>query len=181
MNFAPHLSVISFTFLDGVKKTYRRSLIKDFALKITQLTFEKNYHEQLDEFEQKAISKYFLFLLSKKDYFSHELIAKAKASGFSDHNILPSIDHFVAKGFINDEKLKKRKELLKIKKGYSVKTTSLSDDQEAQNLDTQGLKKLIQKKKHLLLSDDLKQKAKGYRFFISRGYDINQIKQQLQD
>lgn len=181
MTFKTQHAYVSFHFHDGIKKVYKSSLIKNFYLDIQRLTLIDDYQESLNAIEKKAILKYFLFLVSKKDYFSHELMNKALAAGFDQTNILDLVEHFKSKGFINDQNLKKKKDLLKLKKGYSLKRTSLCEDVEAQNIELEVLKKLISKKKHLLLSKDLKEASKGYRFFISRGYDITQIKQQLQD
>ena len=177
----PKLPFIKFDFQDGVTKKYKRSFIKEYIPSIMALLDEDNYQEKLDSIEKKAVSKYIYFLLSKRDYLSSDLLNKAKAAGFSEHNITPFIENCQLKGFVNDDKLKRRKDLLRIKKGYSIKTTSLSNDEEASRLDSESLKNLIKKKKSLLLSADLKDRARGYRFLISRGYDINQIKQYLQD
>lgn len=171
----------SFQFIDGVKKTYKRSLIKEFYSQIMALTTLLEYQEKLDEIEKKALLKYFYFLLARKDYFSHELLKKGRDFGFYEHNCEIILDNLRNKRFIDDEKLKKKKELKKIKKGYSIKHTSLQNDENAKKEEAHSLKKLLQKKKNLILSSDLKERAKGYRFFISRGYDINQIKEQLQE
>lgn len=181
MIFENHTLTVSFQFLDDVKKTYKRSLIKEFYMQIMDLTLELEYQEKLDEIEKKALLKYFYFLLARKDYFSHELLKKGLDFGFYEHNCQFIIESLKNKSFINDEKLKRKKELCKIKKGYSIRHTSLQNDENAQKEEANSLKKLLQKKKNLLFSSDLKERAKGYRFFISRGYDINQIKQQLQD
>jgi SOS response regulatory protein OraA/RecX len=181
MSYESKSPYIIYEFVDGVKKKYRRSLVKDYAIAITELTFDPQYHEKLDVIEKKALSKYIYFLLSKRDYFSFDLVTKAEACGFFVHNIEAFIEHCKLKGFIDDEKLKRKKDLFKIKKGYSCKRTSLRDDQDAKSLEKETLKKLIIKKKSLLLSCDLKEKAKGYRFLISRGYDINQINMLLQE
>ena len=41
------------------------------------------------------------------------------------------------------------------------------------------LKKLILKKKPLLISKEIKQRQKGYRFFLYRGYSIDQVNKHL--
>lgn len=181
MIFDKQTLTVSFQFLDGVKKTYKRSLIKEFYMQIMALTTQLEYQENIDEIEKKALLKYFYFLLARKDYFSSELLKKGLSFGFYEHNCEFILDSLRSKGFIDDEKLKKKKELKKIKKGFSIKQTSLQNDENAQKEEAYSLKKLLQKKKNLLVSSDLKERAKGYRFFISRGYDINQIKQQLLD
>lgn len=50
---------------------------------------------------------------------------------------------------------------------------------EAKKLEDEALKRLVLKKKNLLQSPDLKLKQRGYRFFLSRGYGINQVNDQL--
>lgn len=175
---------VQFSFKDGIKKVYKRALVKDHLQDLYQLTLVDNYHDRLNVLEKKALTRYFIFLLSRKDYLSQELLSKAKAAGFDENNAFNYIEELREKGFINDEKLNRKKSLSRVKKGYSIRSISQSHlygDQEAIDEEFKALRKLIIKKKMLLLSQDIKQRAKGYRFFISRGYDITQINQHLKD
>lgn len=170
---------ITFSFLDGTIKRYSRLCIKEHVMQIQALTTEDDYKPKLEAIEYKALVCYFYKLLGRMDYLSQKLFQKGKLAGFYEEVIFKCLDDLKLKGYLNDERLLERKALKKIKKGYSIKMTgsSLTNCPKAKEEEAFALKKLIKKKQTLLLSSDQKLKARGYRFFISRGYDINQIKE----
>ena len=130
------------------------------------------------ELEKKAVHRLFVKLLAKMDFSSQKLFQKAKAQGFDESTIMDVISQFKNKGLINDSAYEKRQRLKKIKKGFSCQVCKETSD-EALELETEALKKLIQKKKKLLLSSEIKERQRAYRFFIMRGFSMNKINELL--
>lgn len=126
------------------------------------------------ELEKKAIHRLFLKLLAKMDYSSSKLFQKAKMEGFDESLIMDIIAYFKNKGYINDEAFEKKSRLKKIKKGFAC-TLFQETSPEALEMQTNALKKLMEKKKKLLLSPDIKERQRAYRFFIMRGFSMNTI------
>jgi len=158
------------------KRSFRSFIIKPFLHEIKMHQNPESFASFLLEVEKKAARKYFLFLLSKKDYLSSELLKKAELAGLSKTISHELIQEFKNKHWIDDARLKEKLALKKLKKGYSIKASGgLSSCHETETLEKEALHKLIQKKRKLFLSDDFKDKQKGYRFLLSRGFSIEQI------
>ncbi len=54
---------------------------------------------------QDQLTKYFLKLLSTRDYSKNELTTKAKAKGFSEEKINQSLNWLESQNFINDQRM----------------------------------------------------------------------------
>ncbi len=54
---------------------------------------------------QDQLTKYFLRLLSARDYSKNELTAKAKAKGFSETKINQSLNWLESRNFINEQRM----------------------------------------------------------------------------
>jgi SOS response regulatory protein OraA/RecX len=168
--------------LDKPERVFKKHVLKPFYTDLKQLGLFPDYLERFTQLEKKAIKHYFLFLLSRKDQLSKELLFKGQRVGFNKGLIEEAILDFKDKGYINDLVLKEKKALSKIKKGYAlsqVKNDLKHRYEEAKEQEEETLKKLILKKKPLLISKEIKQRQKGYRFFLYRGYSIDQVNKHL--
>jgi SOS response regulatory protein OraA/RecX len=162
------------------ERCFQTFVIKPFINELLAIPPTENLQESFNSIEKKALRKYLLFLLSKQDYPSKKLVIKAVAQGFKQEVIDELISTFQTKGWIDDKAYLNNRALKKIKQGYALTSVKgVADLQLAQNLEQTALINLINKKKNLLLSNNLKDKQKGYRFFLSRGYSITQVKEQL--
>ena len=162
-------------------RTFRSFALKSFLSEISKLVLLSEKKAAFCEIEKKAIKKYFLFLLSRKDYLSSELIKKGKLCGFDEQLCHLITQDFEEKKWINNKATLEKKALKKIKKGYALHQFPEVDQkrEEARLLEKETLQKLLKKKIHLFESKEVKDRQKGYRFFLSRGYSISQINDEL--
>jgi SOS response regulatory protein OraA/RecX len=156
-------------------------VIKPYLAEFIKLENSEDFLEAFNAIEKKALRRYFLFLLSKKDQLSKDLKTKAQMAGFNPPLVFELLEEFLAKGWINDKVLYEKKGIQRLKKGYSLRHTQGLDhsQEDLQELERKALISLIKKKRHLLESLDRKENQKGYRFFLSRGYSIDQVKDVL--
>lgn len=163
-------------------RSFKRSSVKQYLFEFKKLHLSQNFFEDFSNLEKRAIKSYLSNLLARKDYLKETLLQKAQSCGFNADFVNDQLEQFEQLGYINDRKFKEKKAILRLKKGYSLSQVShhlLSNQNEAKNIEKETLQKLINKKRSLLESKDLKLKQKGYRFFLSRGYSIYQINELL--
>jgi len=157
-----------------IKKTH--FLIDLFEIKKRLL--QPQFLTDFADFEKKAIHRYFIQALARMDLSSKKLFLKAKVLGFDETLVLEVIENFKDKGYINDTNFEKKEKQKKLKKGFSLKFCQYAEE-DGKEIEENALKKLIQKKKKQLLSSDIKEQNKAYRFFIMRGFSMNRIKELL--
>jgi len=165
-------------------RQFRLWVLKPYLQKISLLLDNPHFVTLFQPYESQALKNYFAYLLSQKDRLSSDLYKKAIQMGFSKPLIGTLIEELKGKKLIDDQKLKQRLALKKIKKGEAAwRYPEISGplQEEALFLEKEALKKLIKKKRPLLLSPDIKDKQKAYRFFLSRGYGMNQVNALLKE
>lgn len=183
LDFSISKEFVTVFFNQEPVRSLKRSCIKQYLFELKKIQLSSTPLEDFINLEKRAIRSYVSALLAKKDYLTEALKKKASLCGFDLTLIEEQLQLFKEKGYLDDQKLKQKLAIKKLKKGYGMSHALLGElerTQETKELELETLNKLIDKKRNLLNSPELKIRQKGYRFLLSRGYSITQIKQQLE-
>lgn len=142
---------------------------------------------------QDQIKNWLLGLLGKRPYSRFEILQKSRKKGFRTDDVVPVLDHFESRGWINDEEFarayasdqarlrgygpQKIRANLK-QKGVSdqVINTVLSDVHMDVDLKSEFLKLVLKKKNHFLREiDTFKRKKKVVDYLLRKGFHGNDV------
>lgn len=151
----------------------------------------ENYEELINRVVSVAIKHRLADLITKKDYSEAELYKKLYLNGYSNEFVVPVIDEFVKKGYIDDVMyctdlfnlyskkygLKVAIQKLRIK---GIKKEIIDSVLENNNFDfNKALENYVSKYSIELKSADNKIKARAYRKLLSKGYGYDEINSYL--
>ena len=180
-------------FLIGVSDSTLTKCNLNKGVVITPLLFK-----EIQDYENGwAIKEYFLRLLGRRDHARNELRTKGLKKGFPSESIEVILDELVEKKYIDNSAFamkfahdkfgfnqwgvnKIRAELFK--KGVSEKDiqAALSGIDDRDRIDSMTRVVEKNKRKFQRVEDELKRKKKIFDFLLRKGYESNNIMQQME-
>lgn len=183
---------IAFVLYKGDLRRYGIYYNSEFPQEIT----EENYNEIVDSLLPKRAEGRLLHLLEKRDYTEEQLRIKLKEGYYPESAVDYAIEKMKSYNYINDERYARRyaefsieKKTFRqveqdlIKKGIDKKIiTNILDELREENLGVSELelaKQLLIKRHYDAKTADEKERAKQYRYLLSKGFSSSVIVQTL--